>query len=52
VTGCHSCAGFGGHHDPTVHDEGRETCEHDWMELGGPGDEYRECWLCGLQEDA
>jgi hypothetical protein len=23
MTGCNSCAGFGGHHDPTVHDEGR-----------------------------
>jgi hypothetical protein len=22
MTGCNSCAGFGGHHDPTVHDEG------------------------------
>ena len=25
MTGCHSCAGFGGHHDPTVHDEGRDA---------------------------
>ena len=27
-------------------------CEHEWVELGGPGDEWRECFLCGLQEDA
>jgi len=25
--------------------------EHEWMELGGPGDEWRECFLCGKQED-
>ena len=26
-------------------------CEHEWMEFGGPGDEWHECFLCGLQED-
>lgn len=25
---------------------------HDWIARGIPGDEYRECWLCGKQEDA
>jgi hypothetical protein len=27
-------------------------CDHEWMEFGGPGDEWRECFLCGRQEDA
>jgi hypothetical protein len=29
-----------------------ENCEHEWTERGGFGDEWRECWLCGLVEDA
>jgi hypothetical protein len=30
VTGCASCAGFGGHHDPTVHGWGGS-----WYDRGG-----------------
>lgn len=26
-------------------------CDHEWMEFGGPGDEWRECFLCGRIED-
>jgi hypothetical protein len=27
-------------------------CEHEWMDFGGPGDEWRECFACGLVEDS
>lgn len=26
--------------------------EHDWVGFGGPGDEWRECFACGLEQDA
>jgi hypothetical protein len=29
-----------------------DTCPpHDWTDRGTPGDYWRECWLCGTQED-
>jgi hypothetical protein len=28
------------------------TCTaHEWGDRGTPGDYWRECWLCGVQED-
>lgn len=27
-------------------------CDHEWGERGGPGDQWRECWLCGTTRDA
>jgi hypothetical protein len=35
-----------------AHDQLEGDDAHDWMERGTPGDEWRECFLCGLQEDA
>jgi hypothetical protein len=47
MTACQLC---GMKHNPAAHDA-EPTCDHEWTERGGPGDEWRECWLCGLQED-
>ena len=53
MNGCQTCGGFGNRHDSIAHADARqEPCEHEWMEFGGPGDEWRECFVCGLQEDA
>jgi hypothetical protein len=30
---------------------GPSGCEHEWSQRGTEGDRWRECWLCGLQED-
>jgi hypothetical protein len=47
MTGCHSCGGFGGHHDPTVHDEGRTRYEsHIWSPR--TDDEDDDCLACGV----
>jgi hypothetical protein len=35
-----------------AHDQLEGDDAHDWMQRGTPGDEWRECFLCGLQEDA
>lgn len=54
MSGCQTCGGFGNRHDSIAHDAEVpriETCEHEWMQFGGPGDEWQECFLCGLQED-
>ncbi|MCU1617374.1 MAG: hypothetical protein JWO98_4914 [Frankiales bacterium] len=63
---CRTCGGYGMKHDPMAHDDRQwhfgyvcrrtdgctpDPCDHEWTERGGPGDEWRECWLCGLQED-
>ena len=34
-------------------DEARQAAcrEHDWMQRGTPGNEWRECYLCGKDED-
>ena len=50
MSGCYTCGGGMGRHDPIAHDQG-EPCEHEWIEQGGPGDEWRECDRCGLIED-
>ena len=26
-------------------------CEHEWGDRGARDDRWRECWLCGKQED-
>jgi hypothetical protein len=59
VSACPVCGGFDYLHDAVAHgfpeSSERAAClrgEHDWMDFGGPGDEWRECFACGKQEDA